>query len=162
MKLEQKLYAILSSSAEVIAKVATLPDGKKNIHIGQHAPVGAVYPQITFSFEEAISEEVLPAKRGVLYIRYYLDENATQPFSSCTEMCDIIESLINKRPQACEDVSYGSNVGLHVNRCVKTARTTSAYIQEIKKYCAYLSFDIVMSDEFMDFNSENGDEIAWP
>lgn len=162
MKLEEKVYALLIANTDIVSKVATNADGLKCIYIGQHSPVGMAYPQITFVFEEGLSEEVLPAKRGTLYFRYFLEETASQPFRQNSDMCDLIEGIFNKRPTVFEDVSLGDNRGLHVNRCVKTVRNTSTFMQEIKKYCAYLTFDIVMADEFMDYNSRNGEEIKFP
>jgi len=162
MKLEQKLYQLFNANPEITSRVGLSANGTKCIHIGQHNPVDSAYPQLTYVFEESTSEEVLPAKRGTLYIRYFLDESASQPFKQNTTMCDIIEGMINKRPTVFEDVSYGDNRGLHVNRCVKTVRITSEFMQDIKKHVAYLVFDIVMSDEFMNYNSNNGEELKWP
>lgn len=163
MTIEEKFLQLLDASAD-IAKIVSREavSGNKSIYIGGHSPVGVTFPQIVFTFEEGTSEEILPAKRGTLYVRYHLDKVTSEAYKKGLNFCNLIDRLINKRPMVFEDVSYGDNRGLHVNRCVLTNKEVSSYNQEIEKYCSYMTFDIVMADRFMNYNSDNGEEITWP
>ena len=97
-----------------------------------------------------------------MYVRYHLDKVTSEAYKKGLNFCNLIDRLINKRPMVFEDISYGDNRGLHVNRCVLTNKEVSSYNQEIEKYCSYMTFDIVMADRFMNYNSDNGEEITWP
>lgn len=160
MTFEEKLYSILTSSAELGNHLATRASGVKAIGPSNYVPVGDDFPQLTYNFIEVGSEEKLPAKRGVLHLMYWMPKTQTSAYKKGDTVAELLDGLLNRKRDSFEDVDYNNNRGLHVDTIVKDGED-QGFDEQYSKFYKEISYRVVMSDEAHNYLANYNNDTTW-
>lgn len=131
----------------LVANTVIATNVGSQIFYGDQHPIGNLFPQIVYSFEDFGSEQMFPARRGRLSVWIWVDKDqAPSPKNMLEILYEAINGEINRNlGQPFDEINIPSNEGLRVVKCLKT-NADDGYDKIKQKYYYEIEYSIVMSE----------------
>lgn len=156
---EQTLVSVLQSDATIQSGLVKDKNGLFSIKPSGSRPVGDVFPQITYRFDEGPSEDAIPAARRSLSVIYWVDRRQKQFYKKMKTITDQINALVNRAAGSFQNIDVVLNEGLRTAGIVKTTGGPE-YDDDINKHFWELIYDVVIS-EGESFATADSGEAVW-
>lgn len=156
---EARLVSVLTADSILTGNLKADSNGLFPIYPSGMQPVGNVFPQITFLFDEGPSEDALPAVRRSLTLTVWVAKLQKQPYSKLQAIADRLNQLINREAGEFVNIDIPTNSGLRTALVLKTSGGYG-FNDELDKHFWEIIYDIVISEEESFAASDSGDQ-SW-